>query len=200
MKIWDITRIMEDNMPVYPGDPPFVRRTLPGVGVTIASLSMGSHCGTHLDAPAHLLPNGATVDLIPLERLLIPAYVVAAPSLGAIPAELVEKLHDIREKAVLFKSPAHDSGSLFLQPETAAYLVKEGAGLVGIDTASVDAPDAPGLPIHRFLLKAGVLIMEGLDLRGVMPGAYQLAALPLLIRDGDGAPVRAVLYREEEHG
>lgn len=198
MRVWDITRIMEENMPVYPGDPPFNRRILPGVGVTIASLSMGSHCGTHLDAPAHLLPEGATVDAIPPERFFIPAYVVAAPSLGAIPAEIIEKLQDIRDKAVLFKSPAHDSGAMFLQPETAAYLVKEGAGMVGIDTASVDAPDAPGLPIHRFLLKAGVLIVEGLDLRGILPGAYRLAALPLLVRDGDGAPVRAVLYKETE--
>ena len=196
MKVWDITRVMEEGMPVFPGDPPFTRRPLPGVGVTVSALTMGSHCGTHLDAPAHLLPGGAAVDAIPPERLLLPAYVVALTSLGPIPPDAIGKIPDLKGKAVLFKSPAQDGNLQFLLPETAAYLVERGVEMVGVDSLSVDAPDAPGLPIHRLLLNSGVLILEGLDLRGVPAGAYRLIALPLLIRDGDGAPSRAILCLE----
>lgn len=198
MRIWDITRVMEEGMPVYPGDPSFHRQTLPGVGVTIAALQMGSHCGTHLDAPAHLLPEGTTVDMIAPERFICTAHVVAVPAPGGIAPAVVKLIELQRNEAVLFKSPVQDGGSVFLLPATASYLVQRGIGLVGTDMMSVDPPDAPGLPVHRLLLEAGVLILEGLDLRGVPPGRYRLIALPLLIRGGDGAPVRALLAAETD--
>lgn len=193
MRIWDITRVMEEGMPVYPGDPLFRRETLPGVGVAMAELRMGSHCGTHLDAPAHLLSEGTTVDMIAPERFICAAHVIAAPSPGGIAPEMIKKIDLKRGQAILFKSPVQDEGGVFLLPATASYLVEVGVGLVGTDMMSVDPPDAPGLPVHRRLLEAGVLIVEGLDLRGVPPDLYRLMALPLLIRGGDGAPVRALL-------
>jgi arylformamidase len=198
MKVWDITRVMEDGMPIYPGDPSFHREILPGVGVTIAALSMGSHCGTHLDAPAHLLPEGTTIDRIDPERFLCSAHVAAVPSPGGITREMIEQIGFQRGEALLFKSPVHDGVPVFLLPAAAEHLVDRGVGLVGTDMMSVDPPDAPGLPVHRQLLKAGVLILEGLDLRGVSSGCYRLIALPLLIRGGDGAPVRALLTAEKE--
>lgn len=198
MKIWDITRVMEEGMPVYPGDPPYRRQTLPSVGVTVSALSMGSHCGTHLDAPAHLLPEGTTVDMIAPERFICTAQVVAVHVPGGITQDILEPIRLERGEALLFKSPIQNGGGVFLLPATAAYLVEQGVGLVGTDMMSVDPSDAPGLPVHRRLLEAGVLILEGLDLRGVPPGRYQLVALPLLVRGGDGAPVRALLCSETD--
>ena len=77
--------------------------------------------------------------------------------------------------------------------EIAEYLIKSGISLVGVENKSVEADDSPGLPVHMALLQAGVLILEGLDLRKVPPGLYKLVALPLLIKGGDAAPVRAIL-------
>ena len=102
---------------------------------------------------------------------------------------------------VLFKTP---NGRLWdragfqtayhaLTPEAAAWLVSCGVGLVGMDYLSVDAYGATDFPVHRCLLQAGVVIVEGLDMRQVPPGDYELYALPLLLQDGDGAPARVVL-------
>ena len=102
---------------------------------------------------------------------------------------------------VLFKTPnasrwdrpGFQSDYHALTPEAAAWLVSSGVQLVGIDYLSVDAYEAEGFPVHRCLLQAGVVIVEGLDLRAVPPGEYELYALPLLLQDGDGAPARVLL-------
>jgi len=102
---------------------------------------------------------------------------------------------------VLFKTrhsgpwtPEYDRNHVYLTPQTAALLVERGANLAGVDYLDVDRCGDSQYTVHRTLLGAGVLILEGLDLAGVPPGRYRLAAFPLRIQDGDGSPVRAVLF------
>lgn len=118
------------------------------------------------------------------------------------------RAHNLRDVTrVLFKTP---NGSLWdrpgfqteyhaLTPEAAAWLVSRGIRLVGVDCLSVDAYEAEDFPVHRCLLQASVVIVEGLDLRAVPPGDYELYALPILLQDGDGAPAR-VLLRADSKG
>lgn len=195
MRIWDITQVMEEGMPVYPGDPPFSRRVLSEGDVLVSELSFGSHCGTHLDAPAHLVLGGATTEHIPPQRFIMPARVLEVPSGEAVTVDRVDRCQLLPGEAVLFKSRKGENrrGMPYLTLEVAEYLIKAGTSLVGVESQSVEANGTPGFPVHLALLQAGVLIIEGLDLRKVPPGLYQLVALPLLIKGGDGAPVRAVL-------
>ncbi|HHZ18929.1 MAG TPA: cyclase family protein [Firmicutes bacterium] len=195
MRIWDITQIMEEGMEVYPGDPPFSRRMLSGDDVYISELTFGSHCGTHLDAPAHLILGGATTDHIPPQRFIMPARVLEVPAGEAVSLDRVNRCQLLPGEAVLFKSRTGEGRRrlAYLNLEIAEYLIKSGISLVGVENKSVEADDSPGLPVHMALLQAGVLILEGLDLRKVPPGLYKLVALPLLIKGGDAAPVRAIL-------
>lgn len=195
MRVWDITQLMEEGMEIFPGDPPYTRRILSGEDVTISELTIGSHCGTHLDAPAHLISGGATIDLIPPQRFILPARVLEVPAGGPVAIDRVNRCQLIPGEAVLFKTRNGDNrrGRTYLTREVAEYLVKYGTSLVGVENLSCEAEDAPGLPVHHTLLEAGVLILEGVELRKVPPGLFQLVVLPLLIKSGDGAPARALL-------
>ncbi len=193
-------------MPVWPGDPPYrVERwaTLQEGGANISRLELGSHTGTHVDAPAHLLPQGSTVDTLPWEALLGPAWVIAVTQGGPIRAMDLEALAWPAEcRRVLLKTRNAAQASargvlctdyIALAADAAAWLVARGVLLVGLDAPSVDPWEEGAGPAHRILLEAGVVIVEGLDLGQVLPGSYELICLPLRILGGDGAPARAIL-------
>jgi arylformamidase len=172
-----------------------------GDTVNVSELDMGAHTGTHVDAPDHFLADGAGAETLSLDALIGPAEVVDA-AVAAVALDLVT-LRDLElpprgTKRILFKTRnsqlwsrddfTHDF--VRLDGEAAAYLVERGVRLLGIDYLSIGDAEA-----HRTLLSAGVVCVEGLDLRGIEPGSYELVCLPLKLVGSDGAPARAVLIR-----
>ncbi len=207
MRIHDISLLISETLPVWPGDPP-VRITQPqhlerGDEATVSHLEMGAHTGTHVDAPAHFIAGGATVEALDLNLLVGPALVVHALEADALTAEVLEGL-DIPPgtQRVLFRTRNSD---LWARGETAfardfvavtadgaRWLVERDVRLIGVDYLSV-APFGDAVPTHETLLRAGVVIVEGLDLSRIAPGIYQLVCLPLKIAGAEGAPARAIL-------
>ncbi len=197
MKIYDISRPLDEETPVWPGDTAFSWRETrsPGDGSPWGStnFSMSAHCGTHVDAPSHVFADGRTIGQIPLAAYVGPARVVDLPGLGEVgPDALPRKALGIQR--VLFRS----GGKASLSPFAAMLLAQKGTVLVGTDAASIDPEDSEDLPAHRALLGNGVAILEDLDLTAVPEGAYTLVALPLRLEDLDASPVRAILIQESE--
>ena len=203
-KIYDVTRTITSGMAVYPGDPE-VRMALTadvkeGAPFTVSSLAMGSHTGTHVDAPRHIFPDGIGVDRISPDQFIGPARVIETGDsisidldqlAASIPPEGCERL------LLKTRSEGRDEAHAFLTPEAARWLVGRDLRLLGIDGPSVDSDKDDSLPVHRILLEAGVVIVEGLDLNRVPAGAYTLICMPLKLKDCDGAPARVMLLESE---
>jgi arylformamidase len=198
MELIDITVPIRAGMVTYPGDPEVaverVASLAAGDVANISRVAMGVHTGTHVDAPVHFLDHGVGVDELALETLIGACEVVSLPDLDAV--RIATAVRDAER--VLFRTPnselwEQDSFAddyLSLDGDGARVLVERGVRLVGVDYLSVGDADA-----HLTLLGAGVVVVEGLDLRGVEPGAYELVCLPLRIVGSDGAPARAMLVR-----
>jgi len=197
----DISVPIYTGMVYYPDDPSTEIQTLTDVRrgdlCTISRLTMGSHTGTHIDAPSHFLPGGTGVDEVPLEHLVGPARVIEIEDPKAVKAEelMAHKL-DVRER-LLFKTsnsercwntPKFVPGAIAIAEDAAVYLASLNTLAVGIDYLSAGSPET-----HRALLGSGVVIIEGLNLSGISPGRYELLCLPLRISGIDGAPARALL-------
>lgn len=205
MKIHDVTVPLTRALPTYPGDPPFeieaLRSLEQGHPYRLSRLSLGTHTGTHVDAPAHLLPEGAGVDELPLEILVGKARVVDLRVRERIERADLEACDLRADLRLLLRTrmsgqmhrPAFQEDHVHLTEDAAAYLVQAGLKLVGIDYLSVDAHGSHDLPAHRALLSAGVVIVEGLDLSEVEEGEYEMICLPLRLPGGDGAPARVLL-------
>ena len=199
----DVTQLISEQLPVWPGDPPVLVTRVSDDLPLVSGLSMSCHAGTHVDAPAHFLQDGVGVDALPLDVLIGPAWVVRFAGRGpltsdlfaggAIPTGTVRLL--IRSDNSDSVVEAFDPDFVALAPDAAAWLLDHGIRLVGIDGPSIEAYDAPGDPVHHALLAADVIIVENLALAGVAPGAYELTCLPLPIAGCDGAPARVVLLR-----
>ncbi len=201
---YDVTVPLAPGLPAYPGDPPFEIEAIQRLGsapFSLSRMSLVTHTGTHVDAPAHFLPGGATIDSLPLEILLGKARVVEIPARERIDRADLEP-RDLRDDLrILLKTrmsgqmlkPGFQEDHLYLSGDAAAYLAQAGLKLVGFDYLSVDRYGAPDYPAHHALLEAGVIIVEGLDLSEVEPGEYDMACLPLRVADGDGAPARVIL-------
>ncbi len=174
-----------------------------GDTANVSLLSMGSHTGTHVDAPAHFIEGGATVESLPLDSLIGPALVAEVGCERLIGRRDLEPLLLGGQSRLLLKtrnSALWAAGGfsrdfVALDLEGARYLTERGLRLIGIDYLSIEAFHSPDHPVHRHLLGAGVVILEGLDLSRVAPGVYELVCLPLPVRGIDGAPCRAVLRR-----
>jgi len=190
--LMDITRPVYHGMPVWPGDPD-VRfapaLTIPENGANVTSLGMGTHSGTHIDAPSHYMEDAPTVDEVPLESLVGPCLVIefgAGNPIGR--SSLTESIKTPHPSRVLMKN----GPGAYLDEGGAAYLVEQGIVLVGTEEMSIESPTGNG-SVHTCLLAAGVAILEGVDLSHVPPGEYRLTALPMRLMGVDGAPCRAVL-------
>src|SRR5215204_2868969 len=167
MRVVDISLSLDPSTPVYPGDPAVaverLSEALGGDRYALSRLTIGSHAGTHVDAPAHFIAGGATVDALPLEACIGAAVVLdVAPSGDTID---IDQLAGLPEGAtrVLLRTGGPPIGGCALGVEAARALVRRGVRLVGIDALSVAPPGAPGA-VHHILLAAGVVILEGLDL------------------------------------
>lgn len=216
MTLYDISRTISPDTIVWEGDPlPGVQRVQSldsGDSYNLTRLDISAHTATHVDAPLHFIPGGAAVDSLPLDVLAGPAWVAHIPLYREITAE------DLEQAAVppgvtrlLLKTgsdpevrPADAPGGFQtrfagLALDGAAWCIRRGVRLVGIDTISIEGYDSimAGSQVHVALLGAGVVIVENLELSAVTPGAYRLVCLPLKVAGADGAPARAILESEE---
>jgi len=211
MKFYDISVPIAPGLtPVYPGDPGIEvgswHSIARGDPANVSVLSLGAHTGTHVDAPAHFIEGAPGVPSIPLDALIGEARVVAIPA----DARAVEESHFEGAalegcSRVLFKTRnsafwedprgRFREDFTYIAPAAARALVSRGVRLVGIDYLSVERFGSKEFETHRALLSSGVVILAGLDLRAVAPGAYELICLPLKVAagSGDGSPSRAVL-------
>jgi len=208
-RYFDISLPIENGMVVWPGEPPVEigagSSLQHGDVVNIASLKISSHTGTHIDAPRHILDSGSTVDLIDMNILLGSARVAYFPGAKIVDRRQLEQVNLAGVKRLLLKtdnsrryrSSVFETGFTALSIDGAEYLTEIGIRLVGIDYYSIEAFESADFEVHKALLGAGVVILESINLDAVPPGEYKLFCLPLKIKNGDGAPVRAVL---EEFG
>jgi GntP family gluconate:H+ symporter len=194
--------------PVYQGDAPmqfdFLKEMRRGDVLTLSAYSMGAHSGTHIDAPMHFIADGAPIDQVALDALMGAARVIDIPdSVQAIDAAELNR-HDWRgAKRVLFRtrstlrgwmdSSAFHKDFAYIAPDAAQLLADAAVVLVGVDYISAEQFGAPAPRTHQILLGRGIPIVEGLDLRPVRAGDYELIVLPLKVRGHEGAPARAIM-------
>lgn len=202
----DISITVHNDMPCWPDNPPVrITRTMDledGDAATVSTLSIGSHTGTHMDAPLHFIKSGKAMDEMPLSATIGPAQVVEIDDPQAIRVEDVRR-HAIGAGArVLFKTRNSTrrwaerefmKDFVYLTTEAARWLVQQSVRTVGVDYLSVGGYQKNGSEVHQVLLSEDIWIIEGLDFSAVQPGNYDLICLPLKIARGDGAPARAVL-------
>ena len=205
MPFIDISLPIREGMIVYEGDPDIsVSSALSlerGDPANVSLLRLGSHTGTHMDAPLHFIAGAAGIDTLPLDLLIGPALVAEVDATRLIEPSHLEKLPLADHPRLLLKTrnsglwdrPSFSRDYVALSLASAKLLIDRGVKLVGVDYLSIEAFGAEGHPVHKTLLGAGMVILEGLDFRRVTPGAYELYCLPLRIAGGDGSPCRAVL-------
>jgi len=193
-------------MLVWEGDPKVSIQSVATVakdGVMLSHFSLGSHTGTHIDAPSHFLADGDTLDKIPLEKLIGKCRVVDLTTLSHEEIQVADLLNLKIAKGdrILFKtgnfrllrSSTFPKTYISLSLAAAEFLVKKRVLLVGTDFLSIEKKGNPGHPVHKMLLSCGVINLEGLDLSKVSAGAYKMICLPMHIIGVDGAPARVVL-------
>jgi arylformamidase len=205
MSQWiDVTVPIRQGMVHWPGNPG-VRISVTeekGEGgiCRVSELALGVHTGTHVDAPIHFDVPGGGVEALAPSALVGVARLVAVEG-RAIDRAQVEALELDAGERVLFKTSnsarcwktdAFVPDYVYVTEPAARHLAARRIALVGIDYLSIGGP-VDGAAAHRALLSAGICIVEGLDLRRVEPGVYDLVVLPLLIPGADGAPARALL-------
>ena len=210
MQIYDVSVPLSEVTPTYPGDPGIEispwRSMANGDAANVSLLHFGAHSGTHVDAPAHFLEAGNKVETLDLDRFLGPVEVVEiSADIEIITAEIISNI-DLKDvQRILFKTrnstfwsdpgQGFRSDYTYLTGGAADRLIEAGIRLVGIDYLSVEEFQSQKFETHQILLSKGVAILEGLDLREISAGSYELICLPLRIAagSGDGAPARAVL-------
>jgi arylformamidase len=208
MRIYDITLTISPDIPTWPGDPSVVlERTTSideGADTNLTRMNMCVHTGTHVDAPYHFLGGDTpTVEKLSLKILSGRTYILHVPDCDIITAKILDKAEiPPRTRRILFKTRNSEywarqalgfqTNFVALSPDAAEWLVNRGVKLVGIDYLSI-APFQDGRKTHEILLKAGIVVIEGLDLSGVSQGRYTLHCLPLKLAGCDGAPARAIL-------
>ena len=207
MKIIDISQEIRPDMTVYPGDPPFRSHLCAsfkqGDMCEVSELTIGSHCGTHLDAPLHMIPGGAGIESIPLACCIGPCRVLTFKENVITEKMLMEHQIQPGERILLRTDPkgayTPKNGKFnpaVLSIRAAQYLAQQKVLLVGIDAPTVENMEICDGEIHRTLLGAGVAILEGLLLEKATGEHYFLSALPLSLTGENGAPCRAVLIEE----
>ena len=215
MRIWDISRTLSNELAEWPGDEPFhfqLTKTMEeGQSVNLGAIKMSVHNGTHADARFHFDTKGESIEKAPLEIYLGRAVVVDLTEAFSQSKEkhliTIEDFQPHSEEIaetsrVLVKTGRWSNSAVFpsqipvIAADIPAWLQKNGVKLLGLDLPSVDEIDSKSLQNHHALAAAGVAIVESLDLSGAGAGIYDFAALPLKIAGGDGAPMRAVLWRD----
>ena len=215
MKIWDISRTLSKDFAEWPGDEAFhyrlTRETAKGQTVNLGAITMSVHNGTHADAQFHFDQKGESIEKAPLDIYLGRTTVVdLAQAFFRSKEKHLITTEDLKSNAediaatsrLLVKTGRWSDSTIFptqipvIGTDVPAWLQKNGVKLLGVDLPSMDEIDSKSLQNHHALARAGIAIVESLDLSEVAPGIYNLAALPLKIAGGDGAPMRAILWRD----
>jgi arylformamidase len=208
MRYFDVTIAISESVPIYEGDPAAsvdgVKAIERGDGANVSALCFGAHTGTHVDAPNHFIEGTRRVDELDVDKLIGPCRVVQLPDdiVAVEPEHLpdlagIERLILKTRNSAFWNTPEDGfrTDFTYLTHPTAKLLVDAGIKLIGIDYLSIEAPGSEGHPVHITLLEKEIVILEGLDLREVEPGDYELFCLPLkyIGGTGDGAPARTIL-------
>ncbi len=214
MKTYDISIPIKPGMPTWPGDPPVNLRRINSIDegdhANISQLQMCVHTGTHIDAPNHFLADEKTVDQLPIESLVGETLVMEInPDVEVITDEVLEAHSEVAKlkkyKRVLFKT--RNSKRWYSHPQRfnadyvgidtsgANYLARMNLSLIGLDYLSIAAYHDTHQP-HQILLSQEVILLEGINLRDISAGIYQLFCAPLLIEGCEGAPARAFLVKQ----
>lgn len=208
MRIFDVTVPISSATPIYKGDPGVevtsFKAIADGSSANVSAVSMGVHTATHVDAPNHFIDGARRVHELDPEKLVGPCRVVVIPEdVIAIEPEHVGDIAGVER--ILFKSRNSEfwatpedgfrTDFTYITPATAKMLVDNGVVLVGIDYLSIEKSGSPGHPVHITLLEKEVVILEGVDLRKVPGGNYEIICAPLKYDggNGDGAPARTFL-------
>ncbi|MCX7921054.1 MAG: cyclase family protein [Clostridia bacterium] len=204
---YDITLDISLDTIVYPGDPQVVfekeKSISAGDGYNLSRISLGSHTGTHIDAPKHFYDDGVSVDKLPIDTLVGKAKVFEIRGKEQIEADDLKKL-DIKkgdiiilktDNSYLITKGRFNEKYTYIAHGAAEYLSRVGIKTLGFDYISVEKYDSETAHTHYTLLKENIVIIEGLVLEDVEPGEYEMIAMPLKIKDGDGSPARVVLIR-----
>lgn len=210
MRIYDLSVPLSAATPTYPGDPGIDiqqwQALAKGDAANVSLINFGLHSGTHVDAPVHFIEGGAKVESLPLESLIGEVEVIeVADHIRVIDENFVATNCVRGSQRILFKTrnsafwnnteDGFREDYTYIEPRAARRLVQLGIKLVGIDYLSVEQFKSTSFQTHHALLSQGVVILEGLDLREVPIGVYELICLPLKIAggSGDGAPARVIL-------
>lgn len=204
-EIIDISLPLYKGMPVYPGNPEFERKELKSAtgDSVISHMEIGTHTGTHIDAPRHVISDAKGIDEIALDHFVGPCRVIdCIGDVVAVTRETLEAEQIIAGERILLKTNNSMRGFdhfyedyTFLSPEGAEFLAEKKVTLVGIDSLSIKQRGSKDNRPHTHLLEKGIPIVEGIDLSHVQAGSYFLVVLPLKIKSGDGAPARAILMK-----
>lgn len=207
MKLIDVTVPLDPNLATYPGNTPFslegIKRLAKGDSSNVSTLHLSAHAGTHVDAPRHFFDDGGGVESLPLEMLCGRTRVVELTTRKAVTVEDLAGF-DLREdvrlllktaNSRLWGTPEFHADFIGVSEGAARFLVDRGVKVLGVDYLSVEPYKTPGAPTHHVLLGAGVIVIEGLNLRDVEPGSYEMFCLPLAVVGADGAPARVILRR-----
>lgn len=203
----DISVTIKAGMVHWPSDPAVSIKRIndmnKGDNNNLSFISMGTHTGTHMDAPIHFIAKGKSIDKMPLDACIGPARVIEIKDRESIKPDELSAYRIRRGERILFKTrnskywriDAFMKNFVHIFPEAAKYLAAKGVRAVGVDYLSVGGYQKDGALTHRNLLNAGIWIIEGLDLSGVKPGKHELICLPLKILNSDGAPARAIIRK-----
>ena len=200
MAIIDISRTLSPQTATWPGDrafkPSWTLRLDEGDAVNVGAISLSLHTGTHVDAPLHVDEDGAAVTRLPLDAFIGSAVT----GREVIRRDMIDQQAVSLPPRVLFKTASshvstHTWSDDFpsIAPAAIEWLSEQGVVLIGTDAPSVDPANSTALKAHHALKRCGIVNLEGLFLRDVDPGMYQLVAFPLKLEGMDASPVRAVL-------
>jgi kynurenine 3-monooxygenase len=211
--LFDLSPTITESLPVWPDDNPFSREVLldteKGANITLSTIRTTVHLGSHADGSNHYATaaeGGVGIDAMPLDHYLGPCTVVQASGLypsrrltsSDFPALATLRTPRVLLKTGTFSDPQRWNADFAgLSVELIDALAARGVITIGVDTPSVDLQDSKDLPAHRAILRHRIAILEGLVLRDVPPGEYDLSAVPLKIKAADASPVRAVLRKPE---
>jgi arylformamidase len=210
VKVHDVSLVLRPDMVTWPGEPgpKFMplRRIAMGDTANVSLITFGNHTGTHVDPPIHFIDGANTVDNLPIDALVGPCHVVAFPDSGHVTGEWLDGAHvPAGTERLLFKTrnserwadptAAFTRDFTAIDASAARWCVERRVKLVGVDYLSIEpqGPEKKGYPVHNTLLRANVVIIEGLDLRGIAAGDYELVCAPIKLLGGDGAPARVFL-------
>ena len=199
-------------MPVYPGQSkPTITQTgtIKRGGYNLSSFAMGTHVGTHVDAPKHVVPDGMSIDNVPLANSIGVAvaidlsYLEIGSGISKVDLERHDSLVNPGDIVILYTGcsdhwgePDIETNYTYLEKTAAEWLVAKKVKAVGIDTLGVDRYESPAPAAHKALLSNGIIIIESLSntVRNLVGKRFQLICLPLKLRSAEAAPARVVAY------